>query len=66
MLRLALIENLRRVGVRMAAARADRDLANVWADQMMEMAESRSEEPDSGDRRHGASSPPLGAPSLPS
>ena len=40
MLRLALIENLRRVGVRMAAARADRDLANVWADQMMEMAES--------------------------
>ena len=40
MLRLALIENLRRVGVRMAAARADRDLANVWADQMMETAET--------------------------
>ena len=54
MLRLALIENLRRVGVRMAAARADRDLANVWADQMMEIAESDPEEPDSGDRRHGA------------
>ena len=40
MLRLALIENLRRVGVSMAAALAERDLANVWADQMMEMAES--------------------------
>ena len=40
MLRLALIENLRRVGVRMAAARADRDLASVWADQMMETAEN--------------------------
>ncbi|MEP6607994.1 MAG: glucoamylase family protein, partial [Burkholderiaceae bacterium] len=40
MLRLALIENLRRVGVRMATGRADRDLANVWADQMMETAEN--------------------------
>ncbi len=39
MLRLALIENLRRVGVRMAAGKALRDLANTWADQMMEMAE---------------------------
>ena len=40
MLRLALIENLRRVGVRMAAARADLDVANVWADQMMDVAEN--------------------------
>ena len=40
MLRLALIENLRRVGARMAAARADRDLANVWADQMLDTAET--------------------------
>ncbi|MDQ3189763.1 MAG: cyclic beta 1-2 glucan synthetase [Pseudomonadota bacterium] len=40
MLRLALIENLRRVGVRMAGARADRDLADVWADQMMVTAEN--------------------------
>ena len=39
MLRLALIENLRRVGVRLATGRAERDLANAWADQMMEIAE---------------------------
>jgi cyclic beta-1,2-glucan glucanotransferase len=39
MLRLALIENLRRVGVRIAAGRAERDLANAWADRMMETAE---------------------------
>src|SRR5947209_3900211 len=39
MLRLALIENLRRVGVRLATGRAERDLANAWADQMMETAE---------------------------
>jgi len=30
MLRLALIENLRRVGARMAADRTDRDLAEDW------------------------------------
>jgi cyclic beta-1,2-glucan synthetase len=39
MLRLALIENLRRAGVRIAAGRAERDLANSWADRMMETAE---------------------------
>ena len=39
MLRLALIENLRRVGIHVAASRAERDLANVWADRMMETAE---------------------------
>ncbi|TMH37344.1 MAG: cyclic beta 1-2 glucan synthetase, partial [Betaproteobacteria bacterium] len=39
MLRLALIENLRRVGVRIAAGRSERDLANAWADQMMETTE---------------------------
>ncbi|MDQ2962044.1 MAG: cyclic beta 1-2 glucan synthetase [Pseudomonadota bacterium] len=39
MLRLALIENLRRVGVRLATDRAERDLANTWADQLMETAE---------------------------
>jgi cyclic beta-1,2-glucan synthetase len=39
MLRLALIENLRRVGVRVAAGRGERDLANQWADRMMETAE---------------------------
>ena len=36
MLRLALIENLRRVGVRVAAGRAERNLAGAWADQMTE------------------------------
>src|SRR4029077_12870213 len=39
MLRLALIENLRRVGVRVAAGIVERDLANAWADRMMETAE---------------------------
>jgi hypothetical protein len=39
MLRLALIENLRRVAARMTAARQHRDVANAWADQMIEAAE---------------------------
>lgn len=39
MLRLALIENLRRVGVRIATSSIDRDLAGSWADKMMEIAE---------------------------
>jgi len=39
MLRLALIENLRRVAVRIAAGRADCDLAVTWADQMTAVAE---------------------------
>ena len=39
MLRLALIENLRRVGARIAADRIDRNRADYWADQMMEIAE---------------------------
>jgi cyclic beta-1,2-glucan synthetase len=39
MLRLALIENLRRVGVRVAASTVDRNRADAWADQMMEVAE---------------------------
>ena len=39
MLRLSLIENLRRVGVRIAADSIDRDRAESWADQMMETAE---------------------------
>ncbi len=39
MLRLALIENLRRVAVRVAAGRVDRDYADSWADQMIEIAE---------------------------
>lgn len=39
MLRLALIENLRRVGARIAADRVDRNSADYWADQMTEIAE---------------------------
>ena len=39
MLRLALIENLRRVAVRIADGMKDRDLAGSWADQMTEIAE---------------------------
>ncbi len=39
MLRLALIENLRRVGARLAADRLKRNHADRWADQMTEVAE---------------------------
>ncbi len=39
MLRLALIENLRRVSARIAAGLVDRNLANFWADQMTVTAE---------------------------
>jgi cyclic beta-1,2-glucan synthetase len=39
MLRLALIENLRRVGARIAAASIDRGRADAWADQMIDVAE---------------------------
>ncbi|MDP1952590.1 MAG: cyclic beta 1-2 glucan synthetase, partial [Betaproteobacteria bacterium] len=39
MLRLALIENLRRVGARVVTSALARDRAGVWADQMMEVAE---------------------------
>jgi len=39
MLRLALIENLRRVGARVIAGSIARDLAARWAEQMVEIAE---------------------------
>ncbi|MBS1218291.1 MAG: glycosyltransferase, partial [Proteobacteria bacterium] len=39
MLRLALIENLRRVAARIAVGTMDRDLADSWAEQMMEVTE---------------------------
>ena len=39
MLRLALIENLRRIAVRIAIDRTDRNLADYWADRMLEIAE---------------------------
>ena len=38
MLRLALIENLRRVATRIAADRLDRNRADFWADQMTQVA----------------------------
>jgi Ser/Thr protein kinase RdoA (MazF antagonist) len=40
MLRLALIENLRRVGERIAADRIHRNLADSWADQIVDFAET--------------------------
>ncbi|HEV7913907.1 MAG TPA: cyclic beta 1-2 glucan synthetase, partial [Albitalea sp.] len=39
MLRLALIENLRRVAVRIAAGIRQREIANSWADRMLDVAE---------------------------
>ncbi|HEV8513276.1 MAG TPA: cyclic beta 1-2 glucan synthetase, partial [Cyclobacteriaceae bacterium] len=42
MLRLALIENLRRVSSRIALDRVDRNLADYWAQQMIDMAEKDS------------------------
>ena len=39
MLRLALIENLRRVAARVAREHAERDLAGLWADRMLDVAE---------------------------
>ena len=41
MLRLALIENLRRVALRIFADRGHLDLAEEWADRLTEVAESR-------------------------
>jgi len=38
MLRLALIENLRRVAARIAAGKLDRDLAAAWADKLTQVA----------------------------
>jgi len=40
MLRLALIENLRRVAARISASKKDRERADVWADQMIKVAET--------------------------
>ena len=40
MLRLALIENLRRVAARVATSRIDQNLADGWSDRMLAMSES--------------------------
>ena len=53
MLRLALIENLRRIAVRIAVDRTDRNFADYWADRMLAVAEKDPEEPDFDDRRYG-------------
>jgi cellobiose phosphorylase len=42
MLRLALIENLRRVAVRVSTDRAERNLADTWADRIVDVAEKDS------------------------
>jgi cyclic beta-1,2-glucan synthetase len=39
MLRLALLENLRRIAVLLTASRKERDHANYWADRILEVAE---------------------------
>ena len=39
MLRLALIENLRRIATNIASVRTDQDLADYWADQMFDIAQ---------------------------
>ena len=39
MLRLGLIENLRRISTRLTLAREDRDLADLWADRLQDMVE---------------------------
>ena len=57
MLRLALIENLRRVAVRVAAALDERDLAETWADAHAAGRRGAPERPDPGHRRHGALRP---------
>ena len=42
MLRLALIENMRRISLRIAKSRTDRNLAGYWADQVILTAETKS------------------------
>ena len=54
MLRLALIENLRRAAARIIAKRTDRNLADLWADRFAEMAALGSEESRPRRCRHGA------------
>ncbi len=40
MLRLALLENLRRIAARIAGGRRDSDLADIWADRLLKTAEN--------------------------
>ncbi len=57
MLRLALIENLRRVAARVMADWRDRGKAARWADSMTATAEREPKTLSAGGRRHGALGP---------
>jgi len=62
MLRLALIENLRRVAARISEARRNQDRARHWADQMMEVAQSDPKSLILVIAEMARSNPPLGSP----
>ena len=60
MLRLALIENLRRVSARIAIDRINRDLAEYWAKKMIETVETDSKSLIFVIADMARSNPPLG------
>ena len=62
MLRLALIENLRRIAVRVAGGRIDRDLADSWADKMIKTAQEDSKNLILVIADMARSSPPMSTP----
>jgi cyclic beta-1,2-glucan synthetase len=62
MLRLALIENLRRVAVRIAAGRVDQDLAGAWAKALSEVAHQDPKSLILTIADMARSNPPLSAP----
>ncbi len=62
MLRLALIENLRRVGTRLLAERAARNDADSWADQMTEIAATDPKSLILATADMARSNPPMGGP----
>jgi cyclic beta-1,2-glucan synthetase len=62
MLRLALIENLRRVAARIAAHRIDRNRAIYWADQMTEIATKDPKSLILAIADMARSTPPMGSP----
>ena len=62
MLRLAVIENLRRVAMRIAAGRGERNLAESWADRMTETAETDPKSLILVTADMARSSPPMASP----
>lgn len=60
MLRLALIENLRRVAVRLAISRAHHELAEEWVQKFTDTAENDPGQPDPSGRRSGPFRPANG------